>query len=117
MVSPVSLGVGDTLRDIAALRKNRVDLAGLLPPLHPVPNDPQSATVNSSYDYVKSARRTLQIADAGAVEQHGQRLEAVRDTLEGVAADLQSRNSVRMVPLLYPSYFSFTPFTGKTVAC
>ncbi|KAF9451285.1 hypothetical protein P691DRAFT_808270 [Macrolepiota fuliginosa MF-IS2] len=87
--------LSDTLRDLALLRASDLDLAAL------VPSSPGSGTqqteretavedsLESSHEYVRSARTVIKISDRGDVDAQGQRIEGIREKLSDVEAGLE----------------------------
>lgn len=95
-----ALSLQDTLRDLALLRASDVDLAALVPKTSSADNTQQSdenkaieASLENSYDYVRSARTVMKINDRGDVDVEGRHIEGVREKLshleEGLAGALE----------------------------
>jgi len=74
------LALENTLRDLALLRASEVDLSALLPMANDIPAKVHSvdATVESSYDLVREARKVLK------AQNGGERIEEVRNKLAEV---------------------------------
>ncbi|KAJ3574662.1 hypothetical protein NP233_g1628 [Leucocoprinus birnbaumii] len=90
------LSLQDTLRDLALLRTSDIDLAALVPSAsadaiqQSEENKAIEASLQSSYDYVRSARNVMKINDRGDVDAEGRRIEVIREKLSQVEEGLAS---------------------------
>jgi hypothetical protein len=89
-----ALPLSNTLRDLALLRASDLDLATLVPTTlgdntrQSDENKAVEASLENSYDYVRSARTVMKINDRGDVDVQGQRIEGVREKLSNVEEGL-----------------------------
>jgi hypothetical protein len=88
------LPLENTLRDLALLRASEVDVSVLLPlatDANYAPSDTVDidATVESSYDLVREARKALKAQRRGGVVGQGERIEEVRNKLEQVLTGIE----------------------------
>ncbi|KAF8315924.1 hypothetical protein DL93DRAFT_2166512 [Clavulina sp. PMI_390] len=93
MAPQKNLSLSSAKSDVENLKTRNIDLAGLLPPLgqNDAPVDDDSLV--RSRDFAQSARIALQTASSGDIDDTGARVESIRDSLDAVIQDLDSKRS------------------------
>ena len=82
------LPLGAVLRDLALLRASGVDLSLLVPGTGECSDGVIEGSVAASYSFVEEGRRVIRLHGRGDLGAEGEKVEAIRAELEGVARGL-----------------------------
>ena len=82
------LPLAAVLRDLALLRASGVDLLSLVPGTGESHDGVIEGSVAASYSFVEEGRRVIRLHDRGDLGAEGEKVEAIRAELEGVAKGL-----------------------------
>lgn len=83
------LPLSDCLRDLAILRATQLEnFDSLLSQFTKA--EPESGTLDRSYEFGKEARAALKIHNGGTLEDQGRKVDAVRASLDDVLQTIQS---------------------------
>lgn len=80
----IRLPLADTLRDLALLRASDLDVASILAREDTQSSPHPSNTFDGSREFIHICRRVLKLHDSGGVDIQGEKVEVVRNKLEGL---------------------------------
>lgn len=80
----IRLPLADTLRDLALLRASDLDVASILAREDTQCSPHPSNTFDGSREFIHICRRVLKLHDSGGVDIQGEKVEVVRNKLEGL---------------------------------